>query len=243
MHIRRPKTYNLHIKFPLKINSCRCSGPVSSVFFSTDKRGQLLKHYCLKHGGFTRQQPIPCLHNDCLCTFKSFNALKVHLSVWHCQSDIGQASEPTVVFHCQLCEYIEPCTEAEFFTHLRSHLKRKQRVLCPYEGCDFHSNVNSTFNAHKSRVHRGSATTHFKTGIVSNIDHQDKLTEVEKDVSTQDDMECEFEESVGDIQDLESQLECNLAALFLIMQTILHTSESYSADQSDPLTFTAITSK
>ncbi|XP_031177005.1 uncharacterized protein LOC116065609 [Sander lucioperca] len=194
--------------------------------FSTDKRGQLLKHYRLKHGGFTRQQPIPCLHNDCLCTFKSFNALKVHLSVWHCQSDIGQTSKPTVVFHCQLCESTEPCTEEEFFTHLRSHLKLKQKVLCPYDGCDFHSNVYSTFNAHKSRVHRGSATTHFKTGIVSNIEHQDQLTEVENDISSQDDTECEFEESVGDIQDLESQLERNLAALFLKMQTILHISES-----------------
>ena len=194
--------------------------------FSTEKRGQLLKHYRLKHGGFTRQQPIPCLHNDCLCTFKSFNALKVHLSVWHCQSNIGQASKPTVVFHCQLCEYTEPCTEEEFFTHLRSHLKLKQKVLCPYDGCDFHSNVYSTFNAHKSRVHKGSATTHFKTGIVSNIKHQDQLTEVENDISSQDDTECEFEESVGDIQDLESQLERNLAALFLKMQTILHISES-----------------
>lgn len=49
---------------------------------------------------------------------------------------------------------------------------------------------------------------------------------MEKDVSSQDDTECEFEESVSDIQDLESQLERNLAALFLKMQTILHTSES-----------------
>ncbi|XP_048052590.1 uncharacterized protein LOC125272064 [Megalobrama amblycephala] len=37
--------------------------------FSANKRGLLLKH-----GGFTRQQPIPCLHMDCLCSFKSFNA-------------------------------------------------------------------------------------------------------------------------------------------------------------------------
>jgi len=89
---------------------------------------------------------------DCLCTFKSFNSLKVHLTVWHSQSDIGQASKPKVEFHCRLCEYMEPCTEAGFFTHLRSHLKLKQRVMCPYEGCHFQSNVYSTFNAHKSKV-------------------------------------------------------------------------------------------
>lgn len=126
--------------------------------FSADKRGQLLKHYHLKHGSFTRQQPIPCLHRDCLCTFKSFNALKVHLSFWHSQSHIGQASKPTVAFHCQICEYLEPCTEAEFFTHLHSHLKRKQTVPCPYEGWHFQSNVYSMFNAHKSKVHSDSAT-------------------------------------------------------------------------------------
>lgn len=84
----------------------------------------MLKHYRLKHGTFTLQQPIPCLHMDCLCSFKSFNALKVHLSVWHSQSD-RQTSEPKVAFHCQLCEYVQPCTESEFFTHLHSHLKLK----------------------------------------------------------------------------------------------------------------------
>lgn len=84
--------------------------------FSSDKRGQLFKHYCLRHGGFTQQQPIPCLHMDCLCTFQSFNALKVHLSKWHSQADIGQASKPVTVFHCQVCEYEEPCTEADFST-------------------------------------------------------------------------------------------------------------------------------
>lgn len=40
----------------------------------------------------------------------------------------------------------------------------------------------------------------------------------------QDNTECE--ESVDDLQDLEIQLECNLASLFLKMQAILHISES-----------------
>ncbi|XP_026053335.1 uncharacterized protein LOC113039609 isoform X1 [Carassius auratus] len=191
--------------------------------FSANKRGLLLKHYRLKHGGFTRQQPIPCLHMDCLCSFKSFNALKVHLSVWHSQSD-RQTSEPKVAFHCQLCEYVQPCTESEFFTHLRSHLKLKQSVSCPYEGCQFESNVYSTFNAHKSRVHSGSSTTQFKGPILSNIEQLDQLTEVAEEVPLQDD-NC-VDESVDDMQDLEIQLERNLASLFLKMQAILHISES-----------------
>lgn len=147
----------------------------------------------------------------------------MHLSFWHSQSHIGQASKPTVAFHCQIFEYLEPCTEAEFVTH---HLKLKQTVPCPYEGCHFQSNVYSTFNAHKSKVHSDSATAKFKTGVESNIECPDQLTEVGEQVSSQDDIECEFEESVDDIQDLDTQLERNVGALFLKMQTILHISES-----------------
>ncbi len=49
---------------------------------------------------------------------------------------------------------------------------------------------------------------------------------MDEEVSLKDDTECEFEESVDDIQDLETQLERNLASLFLKMQTILHISEN-----------------
>jgi len=86
--------------------------------------------------------------------------------------------------------------------------------------------VYSTFNAHKSKVHSGSSTTQFETGKISNIECPCHLTEVEEEVSLLDDFECDFEESADDIQDLEIQLERNLAALFLKMQTILHISET-----------------
>ena len=60
---------------------------------------------------------------------------------------------------------------------------------------------------------------------MSNIEGPDQLTEVEEENPLQDDIEDEFE-SVDDIQDLEIQLERNLAALFLKMQAILHITES-----------------
>ena len=78
--------------------------------FYAEKRSYLLKHYRLKHGCHTRISPLPCLHKECLCTFKSFNALKVHLSTWHTQKDLGNVGE--TAFHCQLCDFVEPCTEA-----------------------------------------------------------------------------------------------------------------------------------
>lgn len=77
---------------------------------------------------------------------------------------------------------------------MRSHLKLKQRVACPYEGCNFQSNVYSTFNAHKSKVHGGSTPVQFKTGITSNNDCPDHLTKVQEEVSSQNYIDCEFEE-------------------------------------------------
>ncbi|KAL6486231.1 hypothetical protein MHYP_G00056230 [Metynnis hypsauchen] len=65
------------------------------------------------------------------------------------------------------------------------------------------------------------------------MEHPDQLTEVGEDNSLQDDTECEFEESVDGIEDLEIQLERNLAALFLKMLTILHISESAAQEDAD----------
>lgn len=112
--------------------------------FCAEKRGYLFKHYRLKHGIHTQTSPLPCLYKDCLYTFKSFNALKVHLSMWHAQKDGGKGRK--ITFLCQLCDFVEPCNEVDFFTHLRRHLKLKQKVSCPYQGCNFKSNIYSTFN-------------------------------------------------------------------------------------------------
>lgn len=53
---------------------------------SCDKRAQLLKHYRLKHGTYARTERFPCLHQECMCTFKSLNALHSHLSRFHNRS-------------------------------------------------------------------------------------------------------------------------------------------------------------
>ncbi|RCU38832.1 hypothetical protein DVA76_16805 [Acinetobacter baumannii] len=196
--------------------------------FCAEKRCFLLKHYRLKHGCHTRISPLPCLYKECLCTFKSFNALKVHLSTWHTQKDLGNVGE--TAFHCQLCDFVEPCTGADFFTHLRRHLKLKQKVSCPYQGCSFQSNVYSTFNAHKSKEHQDHNKMAFKPEIVShnvlevpppniNIQPEDSAPET-------DQVEFEVTELNEDVGDLESQLEHNVAAVFLKMSSILNISEN-----------------
>lgn len=196
--------------------------------FCAEKRGYLLKHYRLKHGCHTRISPLPCLHKECLCTFKSFNALKVHLSTWHTQKDLGNVGE--TAFHCQLCDFVEPGSEANFFTHLRRHLKLKQKVSCPFQGCNFQSNVYSTFNAHKSKEHQDHNKMAFKPEIVShNVLEEpppNMNTQTEDSASETDDVEAEVTELSEDVEDLESQLEHNVAALFLKMSSILNISEN-----------------
>lgn len=42
-------------------------------------RYHLLKHYRINHGHFGRKHPYPCTYSNCLCTFKTWNALRSHL--------------------------------------------------------------------------------------------------------------------------------------------------------------------
>ena len=37
--------------------------------------------------------------------------------------------------------------------HIRHHLKNNETVTCVFKGCEYKSNVYSTFNSHKSRKH------------------------------------------------------------------------------------------
>lgn len=148
--------------------------PCKFCTFSSSKRGQILKHYRLKHVGFTRTSPIRCLHQQYLRTFNSFNILKVHLSTFHSQITPVKKKKKDYkqIFNCQLWEFKEPCTEQDFLTHLRKHLKLFQRVQCPYMDYDFETNVYSTFNAHKSRNHNQrsmDASLPLKPEIVSQL--------------------------------------------------------------------------
>lgn len=88
-----------------------------------------------------------------MCTFNSINVLKVHLAIIHPKIQDAQLNEDAqVTFNCHTCDFSAPCTEAVFLTHLRSaHLKVNHTVQCPYNGCNFNTNVYSTFNAHKNR--------------------------------------------------------------------------------------------
>lgn len=120
--------------------------------FNCDKRGQILKHYRVKHGSYARNEPFPCPYQERLCTFRSLGTLKTHKSRFHRETLSLQPAPRAVKLHCLLCEFLEPCNDATYFTHLRKrHLRDNQKVQCPFKGCTFESNVYSTFNSHRSK--------------------------------------------------------------------------------------------
>lgn len=84
----------------------------------------------------------------------------------------------------------------------------------------------STFNAHRSKKHRTDNWWMFKPELVSGS-VTDEMAQVEH-VPPNDppDLEDSEDSSNDEVHDLGKQLEHNLAALFLKMQTVLHIPES-----------------
>lgn len=133
--------------------------------FSSAIKVYLLRHYRLHHGQYSTVSPLPCLHHNCMCTFSSFNALKIHMSRVHRPNVVdrrvaGNDSHGMVnmsAFHCPLCDFKQPFDERAMFFHLRGHLKLRQTVPCPFRDCTFKSNVYSTYNSHKCREHHNAS--------------------------------------------------------------------------------------
>lgn len=129
----------------------------------------------------------------------------------------------------------------------------RQKVQCPYQDCNFETSVYTTFNANKSRDHDGRqmhSQLQFKPGTVTHTETFEVFqTENERDI--QDTTDFQEEHLMADnIDDLELQLEHNLAALFHRMRTILNITVSamqdviqqmrQKIDLSKPFLFSAI---
>ncbi|XP_053292860.1 uncharacterized protein LOC128453795 [Pleuronectes platessa] len=210
-----------------------------SANFTT--RTQLFKHCRLRHSHFSRVSPLPCLYDDCMCTFLTLSALGTHLSRYHIpehRTSAGQSQEP-VTFRCPLCTYQHPFSESVLLSHIRSHLKKHEMVLCPYKDCNYSTNVYSSFNSHKSRVHRANLASDFRNDIVS--EHTQNPQSTSSEVTCDLNEECPGNST--DIQDeeqhdsfeLKNQLKLNLASLFLKMQAILHVSNTATQEIVDNL--------
>ncbi len=118
--------------------------------FSASSRSNLLKHYKLKHKHFGRSHSFPCMHSSCPCSFKTWNALLVHLSRVHANHQDPAQSELTT-FSCPLCSNCGLSCEKDYFAHIGTHLKKNEVITCMFSGCDFQTNVYGTFRSHKNR--------------------------------------------------------------------------------------------
>lgn len=118
--------------------------------FTTSKRLDLLKHSRLQHGHFGRNQSIPCLHYDCPCKFRTWGALQTHLSRQH-----SQKTKPghLLSFTCIVCNSCGFDNEKHYFEHIGRHLKRFETVPCNFKGCDYKTNIYTTFHSHTQSSH------------------------------------------------------------------------------------------
>ncbi|KAL2078046.1 hypothetical protein ACEWY4_025731 [Coilia grayii] len=190
--------------------------------FSTAVKVRLMSHYRLLHGQHSTICPLACPYHNCMCYFKTYNSLKVHMSRVH--DAALQAGRENIgnrrAFKCQLCEFTQPFVERDMFLHLGRHLKQKQIVPCPFKDCSFTSNVYSTFTSHKCREHSNSSD--YATELVQPIGSDPPQNFASEEESVAFHEEEPSHEEVYDTDALDDKLEYNLAAFFLKMQSILH---------------------
>lgn len=196
--------------------------------FSSALKIQLLRHYRLYHGQYSTISPLPCLYNNCMCTFSTYNSLKVHLSRVHLEKRlVGRDNSDltlNLAFHCPVCDFKQPFVESDMFIHLRGHLRRKETVPCPFRACKFQTNVYSTYNSHKCREHQ-HASDYDVAVVVQNVSNvsQDDTEHDQEELSDENETASAPVAGSSD-EGLTEQLQYNLAAFFLKMQTILHVS-------------------
>lgn len=129
------------------------------------RRSEILKHYKLKHSHFGRGLHIKCVYPDCPCSFKTWNSLLAHLSRNH-TTTLKHSTDIFTTFSCHLCGCNDLGTERDYFLHISHHLRNHETVTCMFKGCEYKSNVYSTFTSHRSRKHHLHSLVDFKDDVV-----------------------------------------------------------------------------
>lgn len=179
-------------------------------------RSKLLKHHRLQHRHYGCSQRYPCTYSDCPCTFKTWNALHIHLSRNHAAHS-GINARQMSTFTCHLCACRNLASERDYFIHL----KRNETVHCMFSGCNFQSNVCGTFKSHKHRKHNPHSLIDFKPGVVTISEQLQEPDEVQ-DGSNEDGDAClndDFNEVAADLPGVVVQ---NLGAMLLKLEHLVH---------------------
>jgi hypothetical protein len=94
---------------------------------------------------------LPCLHFECIFSFRSMSALSSHISHYHPNENrktIGSNDS----LSCIHCAAIHSSVQS-LLIHLRMHVRQNVTVLCPAKGCIFKTNIIGTFSSHLSKKH------------------------------------------------------------------------------------------
>lgn len=207
------------------------------------KKTQVLEHYRLCHCNVSSVCQFPCFYEECICTFQSVNALKIHLTRTHNQATVNSSNQNECIsFICPLCSFKQPFNDKTLLSHLRTHTKQHEVVDCPFKNCQYRTNVYSSFNAHKSRNHPDGDSSAFKSEILTKTYNQRELRPLESSEAGPSHESPELDtsdsipnESTFDIKELQLQLKNNVSSLLLKMHSVLHVSETAIQDMVDSL--------
>lgn len=196
--------------------------------FSTNVQRRILQHYKERHGHYRKCSGLVCIHKDCLKTFQTQAELKIHL-----KEHVKEAHTIVTKLSCDLCSFSEPSDINKYFSHLKTHLRNRELVKCPFEGCLFQSSVLSTFTAHRSRNHKFSSFETFRPQLLVQLTGTAPLIEqgfvsdtvFESDFVFEEEPECEHGKTIQN----------QLGSLFLRMQALLHVSNSAVQEIIDEL--------
>lgn len=201
--------------------------------FVASSKGELLKHYRLKHGHFGRGNVLPCIHLNCPCSFKTWSALRSHLYRAHNSED---TQSPQNAFKCKICDSCFQNTK-NYFQHINSHLKRLETIECVFEGCEFQTNIYGTYATHKSRKHPSYACNDFKAEVIvkclSNSVEQNELPVLESVGELDSTVGLDSEESEDDTGVLEKLI----GSLFLKLESVYNVSGKCIDDLVEQLQF------
>lgn len=149
-------------------------------------RFELLKHVRLEH---SHRQRYSCIHTDCPCSFKTWNALQIHLSRFHHKDNFQESSELST-FSCHLCSCSDIHSERDYFVHIGTHLRGNETVSCMFSDCSFQTNIYGTFHSHKNHKHNPHTLKDFKPGVIRTTQYSKETCDVpEDDVQNEDDFD------------------------------------------------------
>lgn len=121
-------------------------------------------------------------------------------------------------------------TEKQYFEHLGGHLKKFETVPCVFKGCNYKTNVYTTFHSHKSRKHNPHSVD-FKTAVFHA--YQSQTNDETNSVESED----YCDPFLGDGQDLNKTIIKRLGLLLLKLECIVNTSHTCINELADELHF------